>query len=242
MGSIELFPRTQPRRAAAAGFRALPAAVASTVRIREARVGDFAAVRALQMRDGHGSCTLRQFESRLHGFAEGQLVAVCDAEIVGYAATLVVDWDAQPVQPTWASATGDGYFTSHDPHAASLFCAETVVEPAPFASDAFRALVQARRKLCRRLNLRRALATPSLHGYSRVADRLSPEQFATRILWGEALEPTWRSLSAQGFQFCGVLRGFTPPGDSSCGNAGLFAWLNPLYGPPGPPASERRCA
>ena len=242
MGSIELFPRTQPRRAAGPAFRTLPSAVGSTVRVREARVGDFAAVHALQMRNGHAACSLRQFESRLHGFAEGQLVAVCDAEIVGYAATLVLDWDAQAMQPTWAAVTGDGYFTSHHPEGTSLFCAETTLGSGRHRLDASRALVQARRKLCRRLNLRRALAAPALNGYSRVAEALSPEQFATRILWGEALEPPWRFLLAQGFQFCGVLRGFTPPGDSSCGNAGLFAWLNPLYGPPGPPASERRCA
>jgi hypothetical protein len=243
MGSIELFPRTQLRRAApAAAFRSLPAAVASTVRVREARPGDFSAVRALQMRNGHAALSLRQFESRLHGFAEGQLVAICDAEVVGYAATLVLDWDAQPMQPTWAAATGDGYFTPHSPGGSSLFCAETFLEATPRRFDASRAFVQARRKLCRRLNLRRTLATPSLQGYSCVADRLSPEQYATRILWGDAVEPTWRFLIAQGFQFCGLLRGFTPPGDSSCGNAGLFAWLNPLYGPPGPPASERRCA
>ena len=241
MGSVELFPRTQPRRAAIASWRAQPVA-AGAVRVREARLADYTAVRGLQIRAGAAACTLRQFESRLRGFPAGQMVAVCDGHVVGYAAALVVDWDMHGNEPTWQAMTGEGFFTTHDPEGATLFGADMVVDASPHAVGAARALLQARRKLCRRLNLRRAVVTPALAGYSKIADRLTPEQFATRIVWGDVLEPMWGFLANQGFQFCGMLRGFTPPGDTSCGHAGLFAWLNPLHAPPRPPATERRCA
>ena len=246
MGSIELFPRTQPRRAAIDAWRATPIAGSGTVRVREARFADYAAVRALQKRAGAVlPCTLRQYESRMHGFAAGQLVALRDGEIVGYAACLMLDWDVRGAQPTWASLTGDGFFTTHDPDGRSLYGAEMTLDPTTHGFGAAHALVQARRKLCRRLNLRRIVATPLLAAPP--DDGTTPEQYAMRIVWGDVVEPTWRFLAARGFQFCTVLRDFMPAEAGSRGHAGLLAWLNPLYAPPGPPASEecqprRQCA
>jgi hypothetical protein len=52
---------------------------------------------------------------------------------------------------------------------------------------------------------------------------------------------------SMGFQYCGILRDFVPEDVASGGHAALFAWLNPIYAPPRPPAcaqSERprKCA
>jgi GNAT superfamily N-acetyltransferase len=248
MGSIEIFPRTQPRRAAIDAWRATPLPGSGAIRVREARFEDYAAVRALQKRAGPAEpCTLRQYESRLHGFAAGQMVALHDGHVVGYASALILDWDAHAGPTSWRTLTGEGHFTTHDPAGCSLYGAQVAVEGPHGAFGAGRALVHARRKLCRRLNLRRVVATPALAGYAAACATMSPEHYAMRIVWGDALEPTWRFLAAQGFQYCGVLHDFLPEDAGSLGHAGLLAWLNPMYAPPRPPADEqsqprRKCA
>ena len=82
-----------------------------------------------------------------------------------------------------------------------------------------------------------------LAGHDALDEGVTPEDFAMRIVWGDATVPEWRFLMAQGFLYCGVVRSFHWEGS----HAGLLAWLNPLYGPPRPPADEesiasRKCA
>lgn len=216
------------------------------MRVREARIGDFGAVRALQQRGAVATppATQRQYESRLHGFAPGQLVALCDGQLAGFASALLVDWDAHAAEPrTWNSMTGDGGFTPHDPRARSLYGAEVTVEASQHGVAAARALIQAHRRLVRRLDARRLVVTPAFSGYEAVSRRMTPEEFAMRVAWGDAAAPEWRFLMAQGFQLCGVLRDYHGEGR----HAGLLAWVNPLHAPPRPPANEesetpRKCA
>ena len=206
------------------------------MRVREARLADYANVRALQQRGiATPPASQRQFESRVHGFGAGQLVATWDGQLAGFASALLVDWDAQGKDArTWANVTGDGGFTSHDPRARSLYGAELTVEASQRGVAAARALIQAYRRLVRKLDARRLVMTPSFAGYEAVARRMTPEEFAMRVAWGDAAAPEWRFLMAQGFQLCGVLRDFHGEGR----HAGLLAWVNPLHAPPRPPANE----
>lgn len=214
--------------------------------MREARFGDYAAVRSLEQRASLATppATQRQFESRLHGFGAGQLVATCEGQVAGFASAVLVDWDALGAEPrTWSLATGDGGFTTHDPRARTLYGAELAVEASQRGVAAARALIQAYRRLVRRLDARRLVMTPAFPEPEGIARRMSPEERAMRIAWGDATAAEWRFLMAQGFQLCGVLRDFHGEGR----HAGLLAWVNPLHAPPRPPANEesespRKCA
>lgn len=247
MGSIQLFPRALPRQLIAHAWRSAPTGQ-GTVRVREARIDDFTAVRVLQRKSAPHvqALTLRQWESRLHGFPQGQLVAVCEGRVVGAACSLIVQWDDYGVEPSWNAITGEGAFTTHDPTGRTLFAAEVLTDGMVHGFAIARALYQARRRAARRLNLRRIVTTSRLPGYSALRDEMSPELYAMRVIWGDIADAGWRFLMAQGFQYCGILRNHRPEDVASGGHAALLAWLNPLYAPPGPPAIEseraRKCA
>ena len=100
-----------------------------------------------------------------------------------------------------------------------------------------RALHQARRRLCRRRNLRRIIAAAPLPGYRAVQESMSPELYAMRVIWGDLTEPELRFEMSQGFQYCGIIHGYEPADVESCGHAALIVWLNPLHSPPRPPAA-----
>lgn len=250
MGSIQYFPRTGGGATTLADvWRAGPIPGSGAVRVRETRLEDFAAIRALQrVAAPHmPAWTLKQLEAQRHAFAEGQMVAVCEGQVVGVASSIVVHWDDYSAQPTWRGMTADGTFATHHMSGRTLYGADLVVDSTRRGFGVGRLLLQSRRRLCRRLNLKRIIATARLPGYGAVRDTITPEQYATRVVWGDIPDASMRFLMAQGFQYCGILHDFLPDDAESCGHAVLLAWLNPLYAPPGPTAGveaqrQRKCA
>jgi GNAT superfamily N-acetyltransferase len=248
LGSIQLFPGRGPVTIADV-WRVAPLPGNGTVRVRPARLEDYAAVRALERQAGARASplTLRQFESRRQAFPEGQWVAECGGAIAGAGSSMIVAWERYPVDPSWKSLTGDGTFLTHDADGRTLFAADVVAESTRRGFGVARALHLARRRLCRRLNLRRVAAALPIPGYAALSGSLTPELYLKRAIWGEIEEPALRFHLAQGFQYCGVLHDFRPEDADSCGHAALVAWLNPLYAPPGPGARAqsqraRKCA
>ena len=244
MGSIQPFPGRRAAGTLADVWRLSPGAD-DVVRVRTTRREDYAAIRAVQ-RDSSPHVppwSLRQLEAQVQAFPEGQLVAVSGGQPCGAAACLVVDWETYVGGHAWRDITADGLFTTHQPHGNALYCAAMVTDTSRRGYGVARTLAHAQRRLCRRLNLPRVIATARLMGYAPHASAMTPEEYAMRVVWGDLEEADLRFRLAQGFQFCGVLRGYLPEDGESCGNAALLAWLNPLHAPPKPPASiasERR--
>jgi GNAT superfamily N-acetyltransferase len=251
LGSIiEVFPgRPEAGRSPRPGnaWRATAVPGTGTLEVRTARLEDCAVIRALQ-RQAHPAVpawTLKQLESQRHAFPEGQIVAECDGEVVGAAASLVVQWDDYALDHTWKSITGDGFFTTHDTAGRTLYGAEVVVNLARRGYGIGRSLVQAQRRLCRKLNLRRIISAARLPGYREMQADMSPELYAKRVIWGDIADPILRFQMSQGFQFCGIIKDYLPEDVESCGHAALIVWLNPLYSPTEPPANverPRKCA
>jgi hypothetical protein len=243
MGSIQIFPGRQP--GTLADVWRLAALGSEPPRARNTRREDYAAIRAVQREAAPHvpPWSLRQLEAQLHAFPPGQLVAMADGRIVAAAASLVVHWRAHGLEHDWRGITAEGTFASHQPAGDTLYCAAMVTDMSRRGFGAARALVQAQRRLCRRLNLARIVATSRLPGYREHDASMSAEDYARRVVWGELEDPPLRFALAQGYQFCGVLRDYMPEDGESRGHAALLAWLNPLHAPPQPPASifsERR--
>lgn len=248
MGSIQSFPGRKGATLADV-WRTSTVPGTGVSRVRAARLEDYAAVRALQRESAPyvPPCSLKQFESRIHAFPEGQFVATLDGQVVGASGSLIVDWDDYGAEHTWRSITGDGYFSTHDARGRTLYAIEPAAGATTRGFAVERALFQAQRRLCRRMNLKRIIATARLPGYAQARAAMSPDQYAMRVVWGEIADPALRFRMAQGFQYCGVMRDYQPEDAESCGHAALLAWLNPLYAPPGPGACEasqraRKCA
>jgi len=248
MGSIQAFP-ARPRASPLADvWRVGPLPGMGAIRTRPARLEDYATIRTFA-REGSAepALTLKQFESRRHAFPEGQLVAECGGAVVGAASSLILEWDNRGADPTWSGLTGEGTFSTHAPRGDTLFGSEIAADVSRRGFGVGRALHQARRRLCRRINLRRIAAAAPLAGYDAERSAMSPELYAKCVIWGDLEDALLRFHLAQGFHFCGVLHDFLPgSGDARC-PAALLVWLNPLYGPPGPRAlmdseRQRKCA
>lgn len=247
MGSIEAFPRKRARNLADV-WRTAPLRGSGVANARASNLEDYAAIRGLQRiaQPGTPAWSLKQFESQRAAFGEGQAVAECDGEVVGAASSLVVRWSEEALGATWREITSDGYFTGHDSSGDTLYAAATFVDFSRHGFGAARVLHQARRKLCRRLNLRRIIGAIPLAGYAAVSETLSADAYAQRVIWGDIDDAALRFELAQGYQYCGVLASYLPAQHGTSEPAALMVWLNPMYAPAGPPAfataRPRKCA
>lgn len=246
MGSIRPFPGKPAAGTLADVWRLGASPGTEPLRVRASLPADYAAIRAVQREASPHvpPWSLRQLEAQVAAFPDGQLVALGDGRVVGAAAALVVRWADYGAEHTWRGITGDGLFGTHDPSGGdTLYCAATVTDTTRRGFGVLRALQQSARRLCRKLNLTRLVTAARLEGYATHAAEMDPEHYAMRIVWGEIEHPVMRFRLAQGFQYCGIARGYLPEDAESAGHAALLVWLNPLRATPNPPASivsERR--
>jgi predicted amidohydrolase/GNAT superfamily N-acetyltransferase len=170
--------------------------------------------------------------SHQRNFPQGQLVAEVNGQIAGAAASLIVSLGRDPLRRhTWAGITDSGYFTNHDPEGDTLYGADVYVHPEMRGKGIGAALYEARRQLCRRLNKRRILAGGRLIEYEKYADRMTPEEYAQRVVAGELNDPVLSFQLAEGFVLRGVLPNYLRD-PKSRNYASLIEWLNPEYKPP----------
>lgn len=209
---------------------------AADISVRNTRPEDVEQVVALQKKVYPTIPAFRpeQIENHLRVFPKGQLVAVMGARVVGTAASLVVLWDDYGLNHTWAGVTGSGSFDTHDLEGFTLYGAEVCVDPRIRGRGIGHKLYQARRRICRAMNLKRIIAGGRLPGYHRHAREMSAELYAMKVVWGDIYDPVLRFQLREGFQFCGVIPGYLPSDAESCGNATLIVWLNPLFNPKKP--------
>lgn len=164
-------------------------------------------------------------------FSRGQLVAEVGKRIVGAASSLIVNLGQDPLRHhTWSGITDSGFFNNHDPNGDTLYGADVCTHPDARGQGVGHALYEARRLLCRQMNLRRILAGGRLWGYSDYADKMSVEEYAHRVVQGEIRDLVLSFQLREGFQFKGVMPHYLT--DKRSHNfSSLIEWINPDYKP-----------
>ncbi|MBA3056409.1 MAG: GNAT family N-acetyltransferase [Rhodoferax sp.] len=162
-------------------------------------------------------------------FPQGQLVAYYDNRLVGCASSLVIRWDEWADEHTWDEITAAGTFDTHDPAGFTLYGAEVFVAPKVRGKRVGHALYEARRRVCKALNLRRIIACGRLPGYHLLAHEMTIELYARKVLWGDLCDPVLSFQLREGFRFCGIMKNYLAQDHESQGNAALIAWVNPDY-------------
>ena len=168
-----------------------------------------------------------RFLSRhLEVFPEGQLAAVDPAteELLGYAATLIVDHTDIERMDSWDTVTDQGYFTTHNPEGDTLYAAEVIVDPACRGQGVGSAIYAARRELLERLGLKRIRAGARLRGYHVYQDELDPWRYVEKVVAGELNDPTLTFQLKQGFEVIGVVPHYLHIDPASLGHAALIEW------------------
>ncbi|MDP9015613.1 MAG: GNAT family N-acetyltransferase [Thermoproteota archaeon] len=170
-----------------------------------------------------------ELESHLRIFPKGQFVAVePDGIVVGSASTLIVQLDPPYTEHTWKEITASGMFTNHNSSGDSLYGADISTHPKHRHEGIGGILYDARKELVIGLNLRRMIAGGRLFNYSEYADRMSPSEYANKVIKRELKDPVLSFELDNGFKFIKILPNYLDD-VRSMNYASFIEWLNPRY-------------
>lgn len=167
-----------------------------------------------------------QLQSHIRIFPEGALCAEVDGRLAGSCTSLIIDFDPQHVQHSWAEISDDGFIRTHNPSGNSLYGIDIAVRPEFRGRGVARRMYQARYDLVARLGLERFLTAGRMPGYHTHARQLSPEAYAEQVIAGRLTDPVITPQLKAGLRPVAVLRDYIP--DEESGNCALLLeWPNP---------------
>ena len=200
--------------------------------LRHLVIADYAQVKALQglvYKNLGGAFSKRSFEAQISTFPEGQFCIEDKGTIIAAAFCVIVDYDKFGDKHTYEEITGDTYLTTHDPNGDVLYGIEFFVHPEYRGMRLGRRLYEARKELCRNLNLRSIMAGGRIPNYSQYAGNMTPFEYIQLVKEKEIHDPTLSFQLANDFEVKQVLKGYLPEDKESMGYATLLQWHNMYY-------------
>ena len=200
--------------------------------LRNLRLDDYPAVRDIMDRvyQGMGGAWEREeFLALFNRFPEGQICLEDNGKLVAVACTLIVDYKRYSDRHTYQQITADGHFTTHDPNGDTLYGIDVFVHPDYRDMRLGRRLYDARKELCRTLNLKSIIFGGRLPGYHEYANQISPSEYVDQVIAQEIRDPVLSFQLANDFHVRRVIRDYIPDDDASCGNATILEWTNIFY-------------
>lgn len=176
-----------------------------------------------------GAWKQEQYLSQLARFPQGQIVIEDNNQLVAAALTMIVDYARFGDNHTYAQITSNGYLTHHDSLGDTLYGVDIFVHPKYRGLRLGRRLYDARKELCRNLNLRRFIAGGRIPGYAKYADTLSPVRYIEEVKNREIFDPVLSFQLANGFHVRKLLTDYLPADAESKGFATLLEWVNLDY-------------
>jgi GNAT superfamily N-acetyltransferase len=146
--------------------------------LRNLRPEDYADLRAIMDRVYRGDdmkTPERYFQAQVEMFPQGQICIEDHGTVVAAAFSVVVDYDKFGDSHTYKEITGDLLLTTHDPKGDVLYGIEVLVHPDYQGMRLGRRLYEARKELCRNLNLKSIIAGGRIPGYAQHAGDMTPQ-------------------------------------------------------------------
>ena len=176
-----------------------------------------------------GAWTKEQYLSQISRFQDGQIVIEDNGVLIAVSFTMIVDYQRFGDNHTYAQITSDGYLLHHNPAGDTLYGVDIFVHPKYRGLRLGRRLYDARKDLCRRLNLRRFIAGGRIPGYKNYADNFTPVRYIEEVKNREIFDPVLSFQLANGFHVRKILTGYLPADEESLGYATLLEWVNLDY-------------
>jgi len=204
------------------------------LRLRNLRVDDFEQIKNIMDRvypTMGGSWPKNKYRAMLKTFPEGQICIDDNGVPVAAAFAVIVDYDKFGDEHTYDEITGNAYLTTHDPNGDVLYGVDIFVDPDYRDMRLGRRLYEARKELCRSLNLRAIVAGGRIPNYKKHKSEYSPQEYIEAVKCKELYDPILTFQLNNDFEVKRVLHGYIPEDVESQGYATLLEWFNIYYDP-----------
>jgi predicted amidohydrolase/GNAT superfamily N-acetyltransferase len=200
--------------------------------LRHLTLEDFEGIKALMdvvYRNNGGAITKKRYFAQINTFADGQICIEDKGRIVAAAFSVIVDYEKFGDKHTYEEITGDAYLTTHDPKGDVLYGVDFFVDPEYRGLRLGRRLYEARKELCRNLNLKSIMAGGRIPNYSKYAAEMTPFEYIEQVKEKEIHDPTLSFQMSNGFEVKQVLKAYLPEDNQSMGFATLLQWHNMYF-------------
>jgi len=164
-------------------------------------------------------------------FPDGQILIEDDGHIVGVALSALVNYDAFSNPHKYDDLIGHREVILNDAGGDALYGLDVLIDPAYRGHRLGRRLYEARKELCRSINLRSILAGGRIPSYHQYAAEMPPTEYLARVARKEIHDPILSFQLANDFQVKRLLRKYLPEDEKSQGYATLLEWNNILFEP-----------
>jgi ribosomal protein S18 acetylase RimI-like enzyme len=167
-------------------------------------------------------------ENHISIFPEGQFCAELDGKIIASATSLIVSLKSEYAQHTWHEIVGNENFTNHDPNGDSLYADDLSTHPSFRRLGIGTALLNARKGLTRKLNLKRIIGGGRLFNYCEFSAKMSPDEYAEKVVEGELQDPVLSFQLKNGFRYIKIIPNYLYD-SRSLNYATFIEWINTDY-------------
>ena len=178
-----------------------------------------------------GAWPYRNYKAQVNTFPEGQICIEDKGKVVAFAISVIVDYEQFGDKHNYDEITGDAYLSTHDPNGDVLYGVEVVVCPNYRGLRLGRRLYEARKDVCRALNLKSIMAGGRIPNYANYAALMTPYEYIEQVKSKDIYDPILTFQLANGFEVKQVLTAYLPADEDSKGYATLLQWHNIYYEP-----------
>ncbi|MEZ6132622.1 MAG: GNAT family N-acetyltransferase [Planctomycetaceae bacterium] len=170
-----------------------------------------------------------QIESQIKHFPAGQIVIEIDGRLAASSCSLVINYNTNLEWHDWKKIADEGYIRNHVPKGDTLYGIEMMVDPEFRGMKLSRRLYDARKELCREMNLARIIIGGRIPGYGKHADEMTAREYVENVIDKNLYDSVLTAQLANGFALQGLIPNYYPSDTASCGYATFLEWLNLDY-------------
>ncbi|MAT50786.1 MAG: hydrolase [Porticoccaceae bacterium] len=176
-----------------------------------------------------GAWPRKNYLIQLSTFPEGQICIEDNGKVVAAAFSVIVDYAQFGDEHTYDEITGNAYLTTHDPNGDVLYGVDVFVHPDYRGLRLGRRLYEARKELCRNLNLKSIIAGGRIPNYQKYAHEMTPYEYIEKVKNKDIYDSTLTFQLSNDFDVRRVLTAYMPEDRESKGYATLLQWHNMYY-------------
>lgn len=168
-----------------------------------------------------------QLKNHVTLFPEGALCIEVEGELAGSMTGLLVDFNPNHPDHTWAEITDDGYIRNHNPSGNTLYVVDIGVRPSYRKLGLGKWLMFSMYDLVIHKRLNRLLGGGRMSGYHRYEKEMTAEQYLNSVVKGDLKDPVITFLLRCGRTPVKVVQNYLED-EESCHYGALMEWKNPF--------------
>lgn len=168
-------------------------------------------------------------QALVNAFPDGQICIEDKGKIVAAALTIKVDYNSFSSHHKYADIISDKHMPRHNDEGDALYGLDVFAHPDYRGYRLGRRLYEARKELCRALNLKAILAGGRIPGYKKHSEELSVTDYIDKVKRKEIYDPILSFQLSNDFDVKRLLSRYLPEDKKSLGYATLLEWDNIFY-------------